>query len=187
MMKICSKMTGGYTILWIYWYHWNVYFKWADCMICELHLNKAVTKKSLVTTQCKAGNGLQKIYILCLPSGQGCGSHFTTQKFQGLHWKWRWWLKANLSNRKKLDSQEQSLFSRTDFILKSQSLCSESNFTWNQIGPLISVPHLAQSELDSVSLAIKDKTYTKKGTLEQRSGASGCDYLQLQLPYLIHI
>lgn len=29
-------------------------------MICELHLNKAVTKKSLVATQCKAGIGLQK-------------------------------------------------------------------------------------------------------------------------------
>lgn len=26
--------------------HWNVHFKWVNCMVCELYCNKAVLKKS---------------------------------------------------------------------------------------------------------------------------------------------
>ena len=35
----------GYTTLWIYQKHYVVYFRYINCTVCELYLNKVVTKK----------------------------------------------------------------------------------------------------------------------------------------------
>lgn len=38
----------GCTTSWIYLKHWIVYFKWKNCMVCELYLNNAIFKKGKI-------------------------------------------------------------------------------------------------------------------------------------------